>query len=44
MQQIHSTAERPDAEERERSLRAYAAGKISWRELRRGASPIISKF
>lgn len=35
MQQIHSTAERSDAEEHERLLRAYAAGNISWRELRR---------
>ena len=35
MERIEATGARPDTEEREQLLRAYAAGKISWRELRR---------
>lgn len=33
MQPIEATREKPGSEERERLLGAYAAGKISWREL-----------
>lgn len=35
MDQASSNRERPDAEERNRLLRDYAAGRISWLELRR---------
>ena len=34
MEQTEATSERSGSERRERLLRAYAAGEISWRELR----------